>query len=42
MLNFFYSISKQETKVYFFLGGGGLGGGGDKNRVLKGNRNKLV
>ena len=43
MLDFFYSISKQGTKVYtynfyFFLeGGGGVGGGGgDKDRVLKG------
>ena len=48
MLEFFYSISKQGTKVFFFffLGGGGggwgLGGGGDKERVLKGNKNKLV
>ena len=47
MLDFFYSISKQGTKVYtykyiyiFFYGGGGEGGGvrggGDKDRVLKG------
>ena len=30
MLDFFYSISKQETKVFFlffFVGGGGGGGG---------------
>ena len=30
----FYSISKQGTKVLFFVGGGV--GGGDKDRVLKG------
>ena len=38
MLEFFYSISKQGTKVFFFFLGGGLvvGGGGDKDRVLKG------
>ena len=40
MLDFFYSISKQGTKVFFiffffFWGGGGVGG--DKeDRVLKG------
>ena len=37
MLDFFYSISKQGTKVFFFWGGGGgVGGGVDKDRVLKG------
>ena len=43
MLDFFYSISKQGTKVntykYIFFwggGGGGVGGGGGKDRVLKG------
>ena len=37
MMDFFYSISKQGTKVFFFWGGGGVvGGGGDKDRVLKG------
>ena len=34
---FFYSISKQGTKVFFGGGGGGGGVGvGDKDRVLKG------
>ena len=38
MLNFFYFISIQGTKV-FFLGGGG-GGGGDKDRVLNSIKTK--
>ena len=43
-LIFFYSISKQGTKVFlfvfvfflFFFWGGGVGEGGHKDRVLKG------
>ena len=49
MLDFFYSISKQGTKVYtykyiFFWGGGG--GGGRRRRgqrqSFEGHKNKLV
>ena len=48
MLDFFYSISKQGTKVYtynFFFWGGG-GGGGWRRRgqrqSFEGHKNKLV
>ena len=47
MLDFFYSISKQGTKVFlifflfFFLGGGG-GGRRGQRQSFEGHRNKLV
>ena len=50
MLDFFYSISKQGTKVYtykyiyiFFFGGGGGGGRRRGQRQsFEGHKNKLV
>ena len=42
MLDFVYSISKQGTNVFFFLGGGGDGRRRGQRHSFEGHKNKLV